>query len=85
MSGRAFHLTQDGSMMSESYFSTTFTHDWEAFRACIERKGTPKPVYHVELFLDAGVQEAVCRRLDPLEGRDADDPSIPYNWQRVNA
>jgi uroporphyrinogen decarboxylase len=62
--------------MAEKFFSTDFTPDWEAFRACIERKGTPKRVHHIELFLDAEVQEAVCRRFGLLEGLDPDDPQF---------
>jgi uroporphyrinogen decarboxylase len=62
--------------MSEPYFSTTVTPDWEAFRACIERKGTPKRVHHIELFLDGEIQEAVCRRFGLLEGLDRSDPNF---------
>jgi uroporphyrinogen decarboxylase len=60
--------------MPDTVFSSDFTPDWEAFRACIERKGTPNRVHHVELFLDAEVQEAVCRRFGLLEGLDVDNP-----------
>ena len=60
--------------MSEWFFSTTVTPDWEAFRACIERKGTPKRVHHIELFLDGEVQEAVCQRFGLLEGLERSDP-----------
>jgi uroporphyrinogen decarboxylase len=38
------------------------------------RKGTPKRVHNIELFLDVEVQEAVCKRFDLLEGLDRDDP-----------
>lgn len=67
--------------MSEIFFSTCVTPDWEAFRACIERKGTPKRVHHIELFLDGEVQEAVCQRFGLLEGLDKADPH--FAWQRM--
>ena len=43
-------------------FSVDVKPDWEAFRDCILRKGTPKRVHFIELFLDEEVQEAICKR-----------------------
>jgi uroporphyrinogen decarboxylase len=60
--------------MSMNSFSVDFKPDWDALRDCIERKGTPGRVHHIELFLDWEVQEAVCERFDLLDGLDADDP-----------
>lgn len=62
-------------------FTTPVKPDWEAFRDCILRKGTPARVHHIELFLDAEVQEAICKRYHLLEGLDPDDPAFPYQRQ----
>ncbi|MCJ7737768.1 MAG: hypothetical protein MUQ10_10730, partial [Anaerolineae bacterium] len=58
--------------MGESFFSGTVNPDWEGFLSCIMRQGTPDRVYHIELFLDQEVQEAVCERFDLLSGLDLD-------------
>ncbi len=55
-------------------FATEVTPDWEELVACIRREGTPKRVHHIELFLDAEVQDAICGRFDLLDGLDATDP-----------
>ncbi len=64
--------------MTEKFFSNFFsadvTPDWEAFRACIERQGTPERVHYIELFLDWEVQEAVIQKFNLLEGLDVDAP-----------
>ena len=41
---------------------------------CIRREGTPKRVHHIELFLDAEVQDAVVNRLGLRDGLDSADP-----------
>lgn len=66
--------------MTEKFFSTRVTPDWEALRDCIMRKGTPKRVHHIELFLDGEVQEAVCQRFGLLAGLDEADPY--FAWKR---
>ena len=60
--------------MAKSLFSTTVTPDWQAFVDCINRKGTPQRVHHIELFLDGEVQAAIHDRFDLLEGLDPADP-----------
>lgn len=60
--------------MNTSPFSIEVKPDWEAFLACISRKGTPRRVHHIELFLDGEVQEAICRRFNLLDGLDSSDP-----------
>ena len=62
--------------MSEPFLSTPVKPDWEAFRACIMREGTPKRVHYIELFLDGEVQEAVCQRFGLLDVLDRDDPGL---------
>ena len=65
--------------MTETLLSTQVTPDWEAFRACIMRKGTPRRVHHIELFLDAEIQDAICARFNLLDGLRQDDP---YAWHK---
>jgi len=50
------------------------TPDWEALVRCIRREGTPKRVHHIELYLDAEVQDAVSKRFGLLDGLDSADP-----------
>lgn len=55
--------------------------DWPAFVDCILRKGTPRRVHHIELFLDVEVQEAICRRFDLLRDLDPADPYFDLRRQ----
>lgn len=48
--------------------------DWEALLRCIKRHGAPRRVHHIELFLDAEVQEAICQTYGLLRGLDSTDP-----------
>lgn len=48
--------------------------DWEALLRCIGRKGTPRRVHVIELFLDSEVQQAVADRFGLLEGVNPADP-----------
>ncbi len=67
--------------MSKTPFAVSVTPDWEALVRCIRREGTPKRVHNIELFLDAEVQEAVCRRYDILAGLDPTDPYFDLKRQ----
>jgi len=58
----------------EGPFAVQVTPNWEGLRDCILRKGTPDRVYHIELFLDQEVQDAICKRYHLLDGLDEDDP-----------
>ncbi len=60
--------------MARRPFAVGITPDWPALVRCIERKGTPARVHHIELFLDPEVQEAICDRFELLEDLDAEDP-----------
>ena len=62
-------------------FTTSVTSDWEALRDCILRKGTPRRVHHIELFLDGEVQEALCKRYHLLDDLNVDDPT--FAWQSM--
>ena len=57
---------------TDESFSVPVTQDWEAFRACILRQGTPKRVHHIELFLDWEIQNAVAQRFHLLDDLDSD-------------
>jgi len=67
--------------MAESPFSADVAPDWEAFRACILRQGTPRRVHHIELFLDGEIQDEICRRYKVADGLDPDDPFFAQKRQ----
>ncbi len=56
-------------------FTVNAAPDWEGLRRCIMREGTPARVHHIELFLDAEVQQAICARYDI--GANI-DPAAPF-------
>ena len=60
--------------MAKSFFEVDVKPDWEGLLGCIRRKGTPRRVHHIELFLDAEVQDEISGRFDLLAGLDEDDP-----------
>lgn len=60
--------------MKASPFSCEVTPNWEGFRDCILRKGTPERVYFVELFLDPEMKDAICERYALLEELDPGEP-----------
>ena len=55
--------------------------DWSGFVDCMLRQGTPERVHHIELFLDAEVQEEICRRYGLLDGLDSTDPFFDLQRQ----
>jgi uroporphyrinogen decarboxylase len=48
--------------------------DWEGLVANILRRGTPDRAYHLELFQDAEIADAIADRYDLLDGLDPGDP-----------
>jgi len=48
--------------------------DADAFLANLRREGTPRRVHYIELFLDAEVQEEICRRFGLTRKLDETDP-----------
>ena len=62
-------------------FEHTITPDWEGLVACIYRRGTPRRVHNIELFLDREVQAAVIERFSLLEGLDPNDPYFELKTQ----
>ena len=62
-------------------FSAEVTPDWEGLRRCILREGVPDRVYHIELFLDPEVQEAITARFALLDGLDPGDRYFTHKRQ----
>ncbi len=55
-------------------FSKSFAPDCQGLIDNIRRKGTPKRVFNMELFLDGEVQEEIARRFDLDKGLRRDEP-----------
>jgi len=53
--------------------------DWEGLLNNILRKGTPERVYHMELFHDAEIADAIVERYDLAAELDASDPDYGRN------
>jgi uroporphyrinogen decarboxylase len=66
-----------------SPFSVDVTPDWQGLVDCITRRSTPARVHHIELFLDAEVQEVLCARYQLLDGLDPNDPAYLLRRQIV--
>jgi len=62
----------------ENPFSTKVTPDWEAFKACIMRQGTPRRVHHIELFLDREIQTEIGKRFHLFDDLNPKDAFYPY-------
>jgi uroporphyrinogen decarboxylase len=60
--------------MGKGYFSRPIKPDWESLIGCIERKGTPSRVHHIELYLDDEIKEIICDRFALQEGIRDHDP-----------
>jgi uroporphyrinogen decarboxylase len=62
--------------MPGSPFAYDVTPDWESLVQCVARKGTPKRVHFLELFLDEETKQAICARYGLLDGLSLDDPYL---------
>ena len=60
--------------MGNGYFSVPVKPSWESLMDCIERKGTPARVHHIELYLDDEIKEIICDRFGLKEGIRDHDP-----------
>ncbi|MBC7234943.1 MAG: uroporphyrinogen-III decarboxylase-like protein [Chloroflexi bacterium] len=67
--------------MVKSPLSVPVTPNWRELVDVIMRHGTPERVHFIELFLDAEVQEELCRRYHLLDGLDEDDPYFDLKRQ----
>lgn len=54
--------------------SRTHQPNWEGLRNAILRKGTPDRVYHIELFQDQEIQDAIAERFALTADLDLNDP-----------
>jgi uroporphyrinogen decarboxylase len=61
-------------MIKSDYFSVNFSPDWQGLVDCIMRRGTPKRVYNIELFLDEEIKDVICERFGLLSGLSRSDP-----------
>lgn len=66
--------------MVHHFSPVSVSPDWEAFLSCIRRRGTPRRVHNIELFLDGEVKNALCERFALLDDLSRDDPF--FEWQR---
>ena len=55
--------------------------DWQGLIANILRQGTPRRVYHCELFQDAEIRRAIAARFDLMQGVRRDDPDYDRQEQ----
>ncbi|MCL2701400.1 MAG: hypothetical protein FWE88_06870 [Phycisphaerae bacterium] len=54
--------------------------DYEGLLANLRRQGTPKRMYHMELFHDGEIVDAICERYDIC--RDVDRANVESMWAR---
>ncbi len=60
----------------EALESRTFQPNWQGLVDTIHRKGTPDRVYHIELFQDQEIQNAIAERYDLTANLDSGDPDF---------
>ncbi len=58
----------------EGLESRSFLPDWAGLIDNIRRTGTPDRVYHIELFQDVEIRNAIAERFELTAGIDRDDP-----------
>jgi uroporphyrinogen decarboxylase len=68
-------------MAARSFSAVAVRPDWESFRDCVLRRGTPRRVHHVELILDGEMQQAIVDRYGVEEGLDRSDPFFDLRRQ----
>jgi uroporphyrinogen decarboxylase len=61
-------------MAAPRFFSQPVSPDWEAFRDCILRRGTPRRVHHIELCMDREMQDTIIERFGLADSIRIDDP-----------
>lgn len=62
-------------------FSREVTPSWDGLKRCVLREGAPDRVYHIELFLDPEMQDAVAKRFGLLKDLNPADPYYPHRKQ----
>jgi uroporphyrinogen decarboxylase len=68
---------EEGGVAQYEGLKRPFQPDWEGLVANIRRKGTPDRVYHLELFHDAEIRDAIIERFDLEDGLNPNDPDYP--------
>jgi len=61
-------------MSKLEYFSVNINPDWQGLVDCILRKGTPRRVYNIELFLDEEIKDVICEKFGLLDNLKESDP-----------
>ena len=61
-------------LMKGTPFAVDVQPDWKGLVDCIMRRGTPRRVHHIELFLDVEVNAAIARRYGLWDDLDEQDP-----------
>ena len=61
-------------MKSFEGFVTPIRIDYEGLIETIQRRGTPDRVYHMELFQDVEIRNAIAERFDVYSDIDVADP-----------
>ena len=59
-------------------FEISVTPDFEAFKANILRKGTPKRVFYTELSQDTEIKDVIAQRFSLEDSLNKDDPYFSY-------
>ena len=57
-----------------------FCPDWEGLVSVIRREGTPRRVFHMELFQDWEIIEAIAERFDLAKDLDRNDPDYSRHY-----
>ncbi len=55
--------------------------DWEAFRDCVMRKGTPRRTHFAEFGIDWEIQDELGKRLGLYDRLDRSDPFFAYKFE----
>ena len=61
-------------MINSGFFTVNVNPDWQGLVDCILRKGTPKRVHNIELFLDEEIKKIICERFGLLNNLKENDP-----------
>lgn len=64
----------------DEYLQMPVEPDFDAFRDCILRKGTPKRVHYLELYEDKEIKDAIVERYGLCAKLNPGDPA--YAWKR---
>ena len=69
-------------MTSLNHLRKTFQPDWKGLLDNLRRRGTPDRVYHIELYHDAEIIDAIVGRFELDKGLDRDSPDYD-RWKTI--